>query len=64
MEGFQLNLETAMQFFSVCKELNLNTPEERLALLEAMKKEGSAVKLTHEDIVRRVKGRNVLRIKE
>jgi hypothetical protein len=45
LTAFQLNLDQAIVFFEICKEMNLNTEEERAKVLSLMAEEGQVERM-------------------
>lgn len=61
IEGFQLTLETAMEFYKLCAEKKLTTMEERTALLREFVKNKQAI--YHRNAMKMLDGKNVVEIK-
>jgi hypothetical protein len=62
MEGYRMNLDTAEEFFTRCEARKAITREERVAVLEELKKELRAVKLNDKDMKNQLRGKKVLKI--
>lgn len=61
-EGFQMNLETAEEFYRRCVERKAETELERVAILQELVAELRAIKLNAKDLKNQVRGKKVLEI--
>jgi hypothetical protein len=62
IEGFQMDLATAEEFFIRCLTRKSDTEAERIEILKELVAELRAVKLNEKDLKRRVRGKKVLGI--
>ena len=59
-EGFVMNLDTAMEFYQLCKDKGAETLEERTSLIRVFVKDKKAQYLR--DVEEAIKGKNIIRI--
>ena len=62
MEGFQMDVDTAEEFFKRCEARGAVTREERTVILKKLVHELRAIKLNDKDIKKRLRGKKVLKI--
>lgn len=62
--GFMMNVDIAEKFFLRCIEREAVTKEEKIAILQELVKDLSALKLTEEDLKKQLKGKKVLVVKK
>lgn len=62
MEGFAMDLDTAMEFYQLCGKLDINTKEERLAFMRVFVKHKQAQYIR--DVREVIKGKRALVIRK
>lgn len=61
-EGFQMNVDTAEEFFKRCIDRKASTEAQRVAILEELVNELRAIRLNEKDIANQLRNKKVLKV--